>query len=317
MIDYLDEDVAYLLGMLIARGTIYEHQGNYTITIEIPYSNIEIDDPPYNPKGDRNALLVSVDKIINRLGGLIGFNPSKNQGDNSVSIVIDIPRRTILIRDIEMLLKDKKDYTEFLIPDEILKSPINIKKEFMRGFADINGKVRASNDYISGEHRIYIDILNHNWKLPIQLCKFLQKDLNIPVQSLTWGHPNLRNKINEKWTKREHQIKIFNNDFESIGFYIEHKNTKSIEFAEENKSRGYSSRFCDPLIRMQRRRKKKDAHIDENNEDLPEELRGKHYDAGWQICKDLGCNEFNRQSSIENHIESKKKRKKKEKDSNE
>ena len=127
----------------------------------------------------------------------------------------------------------------------------------------------------------------------------------------------LRNKINEKWTKREHQIKIFNNDFESIGFYIEHKNTKSIEFAEENKSRGYSSRFCDPLIRMQRRRKKKDAHIDENNEDLPEELRGKHYDAGWQICKDLGCNEFNRQSSIENHIESKKKRKKKEKDSNE
>jgi len=82
MVDYLDEDVAYLLGMLVARGTISEHRGHYTISIEIPYSNIQIDDYPWNSEGDKNALLVSIDKIINRLSELTTNTPAKISGDN-------------------------------------------------------------------------------------------------------------------------------------------------------------------------------------------------------------------------------------------
>ncbi len=305
MIDYLDEDVAYLLGMLVARGTIYEHRGHYKITIEIPYSNIQIDDPPYHLNGDRNALLVSIDKIINRLSELTTNTPTKYAGDNSVSIVFEIPRRTIFVRNIEMLLNNKKDYTEFNIPIQIFESPLNIKKEFIRGFADVNGKVRKTNDYYHGEHRIYIDVLNKNWKLPIQLCHLLQQHLNVPIQTLTWGHPNLRNSPKEKWTKREHQVKIFNNDFEEIGFYIEHKNKKSIEFTKENKKLGISSKFCDPLIKMARKPRVKPTHPDENNKDLPKELRKKHYDSFWEICRDLGCEEFNKQKSMGNYIKEK------------
>ncbi|MHA1492006.1 MAG: hypothetical protein ACTSRI_20440 [Promethearchaeota archaeon] len=303
MIDYLDEDVAYLLGMLVARGTISEHRGHYTIAIEIPYSYIQIDDPPWNSEGDRNALLVSVDVIINRLSELTTNTPNKRPGENSVSIVFEISRRTLFVRDLQMLLDNKRDYTEFSIPEEIFKSPINMKKEFMRGFADVNGKVRKSNAYFRGEHRIYIDILNNNWKLPIQLCDLLQHHLNIPIQTLTWGHPNLRNKPEEKWTKREHQIKIFNNDFEEIGFYIKHKNKKSLEFAKENEEKAVSGKMCDPLIKMQRKITINPFHPDESNIDLPEELKGKHYDSFWQICRDLGCNEFNKQHSIDNFIE--------------
>ncbi len=302
MIDYLDEDVAYLLGMLVARGTIYEHRGHYTISIEIPYSNIQIDDPPYDFSGDRNALLVSIDKIINRLSELTTNTPTKRAGDNSVSIVFEIPRRTIFVRDIEMLLNKKKDYTEFSIPIQIFESPLNVKKEFMRGFADVNGKVRKANDYYRGEHRIYIDVLNKNWKLPIQICQLLQNHLNVPIQTLTWGHPNLRNSPEEKWTKREHQIKIFNNDFEGIGFYIEHKNKKSIHFAKENKKLVVSCKFCDPLSKMTRKPRVKPTHPDENNKDLPKELRKKHYNSFWEICRDLGCEEFNKQKSMHDFI---------------
>ncbi|MHA1271801.1 MAG: hypothetical protein ACTSVV_15960 [Promethearchaeota archaeon] len=293
MIDYLDEDVAYLLGMLVARGTISEHRGHYTISIEIPYSYIQIDDPPYNPNGDRNALLVSIDVIINRMTELTMNTPTKRPGENSVSIIFEIPRRTIFIRDLQMLLENKKDYTEFLIPKEIFNTTIDIKKEFIRGFVDVNGKVRKSNAYFNREHRIYIDILNKNWKLPIQLCDLLQNHLNIPVQTITWGHPNLRNKPNEKWAKREHQIKIFNNCFKEIGFYIEHKNKKFLEFAKENEKKGVVCKKCDPLIKMQRKIQKNPPHIDENNVELPKEIRGKHYDTYWQICRDLGCKKFN------------------------
>ncbi|MHA1196165.1 MAG: hypothetical protein ACTSRH_09320 [Promethearchaeota archaeon] len=301
MIDYLDEDVAYLLGMLVARGTIQEERGHYIIKIEIPYSNIQIDDPPYNSLINKNSLLVSIDKIINRLSELTTNTPRKIIGDNSVSILFEIPRKTLFVRNILMLLENKKDYTEFRIPQQIFRSTLDIKKEFMRGFVDVNGKVRKANDFYNGEHRIYIDVLNKNWKLPIQLCHLLQDHLKVPVQTLTWGHPNLRNKQDEKWTKREHQIKIFNNDFKEIGFYIEHKNKKSIQFSIENEKMGVCGVFCDPLVKMTRKPRIKPAHPDEKNKDLPEEVRNKHYNSFWEICRDLGCDKFKKQKLIEKY----------------
>jgi len=197
------------------------------------------------------------------------------------------------------------DYTEFLIPEEIFQSPISYKKEFMRGFADVNGKVRKANAYYRGIHRVYLDILNKNWKLPIQLCDLLQNHLNIPVQTLTWGHPNLRDKPTEKMSKREHQIKIFNHMFEEIGFYIEHKNKKSLEFAQENRNKNIKVGKCYPLMKLQSKLRIKPDHPDENNDYLPEEIRGNHYNAYWQICKDLGCKEFEKQKSLIDLIEKK------------
>ncbi|MFX1504002.1 MAG: hypothetical protein ACFFDH_23775 [Promethearchaeota archaeon] len=301
MIDYLDEDVAYLLGMLIARGTISEHRDIFTITIEIPFSNIYTDDPPYSKDGDRNALLVSIDKITNRLHELIGFLPRKSPGEKSVSIIIEINRKTILIRDLLMFLGDARDYSNFLIPDQIFsEATIEEKREFMRGFADVNGKVRRSNRYISGENRIYLDILNPNWRLPIQICELLQNHLNIPVQTLTWGHPNIRqsNQPETTWMRREHQIKVFNNDFVQIGFYLDHKNQKNLEFAEENRKMGVEGKPCIPMIKSNRKVRIKGSHPDEDNVDLPIELRGTHYDSYWQICRDLGCKEFKDQKTI-------------------
>lgn len=303
MIDYLDEDVSYLLGMMVARGTISEYRGNYTISIEIPYSNLRIDDSPWDRKGDINALLVSVDVIINRLSELTPNTPEKQAGDDSVTLVFNYQKRTLFVRDLQMLLNNKKDYTEFSIPEEIYDSPLSYKKEFMRGFADVNGKVRKSNAYFEGKHRIYLDILNPNWKLPVQLCNLLQNHLNVPVQTLTWGHPNLRNKPDEKWTKREHQIKVFNNNFEEIGFYIEHKNKKNLEFAKENKEKEVTGKFCDPLAKMERKPRKNEPHPDESNKDLPIEIRDKHYDAYWQICRDLGCSAFDKQHSMNDFID--------------
>ncbi len=302
IIDYLDEDVSYLLGMLVARGTILEHRGHYTISIEIPYSNLRIGESPWDREGDINALLVSVDVIINRLSELTTNTPFKKPGDDYVSIVFEIHRKTLFIRDIQMLLNNKKDYTEFSVPEEIFISPISFKKEFMRGFVDVNGKVRKSNAYINGGHRIYIDVLNQNWHLPIQICDLLQNHLNIPVQTMTWGHPNLRNSPDQKWTKREHQIKVYNHDFESIGFYITHKNNKSQEFAKENKEKGISSSICDPIKKMERKIRKNPPHPDENDKDLPDEIRGNHYDTFWQICRDLGCKEFNQQKFMNNYM---------------
>ena len=39
--DYIDGDVAYLIGLLIARGTITESGGLRQLTIEFPYSSLK------------------------------------------------------------------------------------------------------------------------------------------------------------------------------------------------------------------------------------------------------------------------------------
>ena len=305
VMDYLDEDVAYFLGMLVARGSILIDSGTYIITIEIPYTNIQIDDPPYNDHGDVNALLRSVDKIIRRLKELITDDVDKIEGDRSVSIVITVKKRNILVRDLEMLLKGRVHFTEFLIPDEIFDAELSIQKEFMRGFVDVNGKVRSANYYYNKENRIYIDVLNTNWILPIQLCRLLQKYLDVPVQTLTWGHPNLRDTTKKTWLKREHQIKVFNNCFRSIGFYIDHKNKKFLELADENDTNELATIKCrdcvkcDPLIKMQRSPRVKPTHLEEGNEDLPIELRGNHYNSYWEICRDLECKAFDRQKTMD------------------
>lgn len=105
--------------------------------------------------------------------------------------------------------------------------------------------------------------------------------------------------------KREHQIKVFNNCFRSIGFYIDHKNKKFLELADENDTNELATikcrecDKCDPLIKMKRSPRVKPPHIEEGNEDLPEELKGNHYNSYWEICRDLGCKAFDRQKSMD------------------
>lgn len=56
------------------------------------------------------------------------------------------------------------------------------------------------------------------------------KEIDVPVQTIDFGHPNFRDgnlvKYNEgkpNFWKKEHQVKIFANEFLSVGFNIKHK----------------------------------------------------------------------------------------------
>jgi len=297
MLDYLDEDVAYFLGMIVARGTINETGSIKQLIIEFPYGYIETE----NVK-DRNSLLVSIDSVMDRVSELTEGSVRKIQKENSADIIIEFSRRTILWRDVQMLLHGYRNYNEFEIPEQIFKSPTSIQKEFIRGFSDVGAKVRLSNAYYNNQHRVYIDVLNSNWKLPIQICKLLQDYIGIPVQLITWGHPNIRDsgldryKNGDKYFwKKEHQIKVFAEDFEEIGFYIKHKQDAFIEFVQENKKLDRVSRFCEP---PKRETKNKPLHPMESAEEIPIAIRNNHYNSYWQICCDLGCERCKRQRTI-------------------
>jgi hypothetical protein len=294
MIDYLDADVAYLLGLIVARGELTESGGVKRIVIEFPFKNLEVEGVE-KKLVQRDKILLSLDPVIRRIQELADLNTRKEEAEQSVYLIMETLKETMFLRNIKHLLKGKTTHYEFEIPLEILQcDDENIKKEFVRGYADVAGSARAANRNKWGRHRIYLDVLNRNWRLPVQLCHLLQDHLSVPVDTITYGHPNIRDPELEEYKAgretawaREHQVKLFAEEFERIGFYMEHKREILKELAEYNRSENFArAEFCNPCKRVKAQKKK---HPGENSKLLPEEIRGKHFDSYRQICIALGC----------------------------
>lgn len=292
---FLDPDMAYLLGLIVGRGTIREVSGKRQLIVEYPFKNL-IAKGINKSFQAKDKILLSLDETINRLGELIEITPKKISNENSASIIIESNRYGILWRNIDHLLSNKRSFREMEIPDVLFETSEDIKKEFIRGIADVTGSIGTSCRDQAGRHRVYISILNDNWKLPMQICSLLQSQpLCIPVNTIDWGHPNTRNGHLRDYNKgakqvwaREHQLKVYAEYFEKIGFRIIHKNEILKELAEENR-KNFPERkpsLCNP---SKKRIKQRAPHPEEISEKLPLELRGKHCDAYWQICLELGC----------------------------
>jgi len=293
MTAYLDPDVAYLLGLIVGRGQIVTSGNATTISINFPFKK-----PKVEGFDQFNEFTRSVHKIRRRIQNLVegDVEVQDDEKEREVRLNISFHRRPVSLRNIQLLLQEKKSHYEFSTPTEIHehKDP-DVIREFLKGYADTAGNIRRANRDQSGRHRVYLDVLNPNWSLPVQLCSLLQDKTRVPVQHIIYGHPNLRDPQakggSEAWS-REHQIKIFAEDFRKIGFYISHKNEVLKILATENE-RNFPTRashFCNPAKggrRYQEKGKKK--HPGENAKTLPPELRGKHCNAYWEICAAMGC----------------------------
>jgi len=295
MSTFIDPDMAYLLGLIVGRGTIREISGMRQLIIEFPFRSLEA-------KGirtffdTRDKILLSLDDTINRLGELTEVMPKKVVSKNAVSIILESTKNSLLWRNVNKSLKGETSFREMEVPEIMYDANEEIKKEFLRGISDVTGSIGTGGRDQVGRHRVYISILNENWKLPIQICKLLQDaPLNIPVNTIDWGHPNIRNghatEYNEgreqAWA-REHQLKIYAEHFEPVGFRIIHKNEILKELAQYNRE-NFPDRKMALCIPSEKRQKQKCSHPEENSEKLPEALRGKHCDTYWQVCLELGC----------------------------
>lgn len=296
-IDYIDVDVAYLLGFIVARGKLSEEQRIKQIIIEFPFKNLEVEGITRRVV-QRDQILLSLREATKRVNELVDAQIRQEENAHTVYLIIETMKNSMFWRNIKTLLRGKTTYYEFSIPEEIFESSEDVKREFLRGYADVAGSARASNiDWggkEKGRHRVYLDVLNLNWTLPIELCHLIQDHLEVPVNTIAYGHPNIRDPRCIEYNKgridawaREHQIKIFADEFEKIGFYMTHKQEVLKELADYNKERGFGkAKFCNPPKKI---RTPKLPHPGENSEKLPKELRGKHFDSYWQICAILGC----------------------------
>ena len=289
--NYLDPDVAYFLGLIVARGTLHESSGDKKIIIEFPYKSLQA-------KGitkeyvQEDHLFYSITQIKERLQELTEADISINQQGHSYALIIRFLRNSLVWRNSNYLLKGSKSYYDFLVPQQIFLADTVIQKEFIRGIADCAGFIRESNNYMGGKRRVYLEISNKNWILPIQICELLQKYLEVPVQLIQWGHPNTREpkQIKKRTWAREHQIKIFAEAFKKVGFYVKYKQEILDDFVKADQKISGKINICNPYPPI-RRITKKPKHPEEKSPLIHPKLRGKHYNAYWQICVDLGCNQ--------------------------
>ncbi|NLN73510.1 MAG: hypothetical protein GX140_04620 [Bacteroidales bacterium] len=291
--NFLTPDISYLLGLITGRGEIQYNQDIKKIIIDFEFKTLK--STAITKTFDQKLhIQTSLDKIVVRLQNM-GINVLKDVSDNRISLVLKWDKEDISWLFIKYLINGTRfSYHDFQVPEPIFESTVANKKEFIRGISDVTAYVRASNYYgfSAGQpkrYRVYIEITQKNWHLPPQLCQLLQS-VDVPVQNINYGHPNLRDPNNKKggrfWAK-EHQMKIFADDFQKIGFYISHKEEALIELAESNNLNFEDGiPLCDGTTS---RKKTKPIHPDENDSELPMEIKGKHFDGYKEICKCLNC----------------------------
>ncbi len=287
--DYIDADVAYLLGLIVARGTLKETESVRQLIIEFPYSSLQL-------KGEtsefdqESEISLGLHSIRNRLVDLLEADIEIVHRQTSIDLVVRFLRNNMARRNLLLLLDGKTAHPYFHIPHVLFNPnlPHDVKVQFVRGFADVAGNIRHANRYVDGRHRVRLDVLHslHNWELPVQLCSLLQQHLQVPVQLITWGHPNMGRAF------REHQINIFAEPFLHIGFSFRHKQRLLEEFAERDRKRHPNASYhpC-PAVRRIRKQKAADPAVNDERH-LDARLVGKHFDAYFQICKALGCKQL-------------------------
>lgn len=302
----LNPDMAYLLGMIVGKGRIIRHNRETEIDINIPHKNLTIEG-----ENTQQSVKASLLDIIGRLTPLVGANIVWDTSKTNIAhISFSKPNGDYLIRTINEYLKKNVSWRDFGIPQEIFSATKDIKIEFLRGIADVTAHIRKSNvawkDY---EYRVYFEIVD-NWDLCIDIANLL-KELDIPVQTIRFAHPNIvdpnlikYNAGSKEFWNKEHQIKIWAEEFERIGFNIDHKNKLLKKYADLNRknweeAKKDSKKYKNmPISEIHHKfywetkkiNKSKKTHPEEKSTKLPKKVR-KHFDSWKDMAKELGYEE--------------------------
>ena len=122
VMDYVDADVAYLLGLITARGRISQSGGERQIVIEFPYQSLEVEGIATTFEAEvaiRQGLLRPIEK---RVSELTGANVEMIDKGKSVDLVLRFFGNTMMWRNILMHTQNRLGFEHFLVPDDILFS---------------------------------------------------------------------------------------------------------------------------------------------------------------------------------------------------
>ncbi|MCI9193352.1 MAG: hypothetical protein HFE92_08160 [Acutalibacter muris] len=220
----MNREMSYLLGMICGNGEVRRGASETTISIEIPHKKLTTE----KNCDVRIYVRASITDIRTVLEPLVGTGLNFTQQDNYSIISFTKRNDEYIMREILRYIGNAVSHENIRIDEEVFSFTHDEKISFLQGFADVTGYIRRSNYFFKPYmHRVYLEV-PHNWYLVSDICCLL-KDVNIPVQTIDWAHPNIRDGNLVKYEegkpdfwKKEHQIKIWANEFLPIGFAVLH-----------------------------------------------------------------------------------------------
>lgn len=221
--DYVDTDVAYLLGMLYGRGQLIEHGDvrRLVITLDIRRTLPKLPKGVETPAMDldvqnERALNIARRRINDLLDANVDVAPVR-KGETTLTAVFVKP--TIAWRDLKCLCSGGTDRSNFRLPSaflDLVRGQRALGEEFLRGFADVAVMPSAADNAWGGRIRIAFPVVNANIRFARQLVKLFEL-LGVAAPLLK-GTPESRG-----GSKKEHRIRPYVEDYESIGFHFSHK----------------------------------------------------------------------------------------------
>ncbi len=290
----MNAQMAYLIGMILGNGEIQRGNNTTTITVDIPHKNL-LDDEGREVMVYVRASLTDIRGIVEPL---LGYSLPITQTNRSTKISFTKPNQDYTMREILRFVGNGVHHSTMSMNNELFSMQTDEKKELIRGMADVTGYIRKSNIAFgqNGAHRVYIEIPG-NWNMVIDVANML-KELDVPVQTIDFGHPNFRdpnlNKYNEGkhgYWKKEHQIKIWANEFLPIGFNISHKQRALRKYADELLRSMTADQTHKFYWEKSNRKRTRPAHPCENDFSLPSNIRGKHFESWTDLARELGYHE--------------------------
>lgn len=295
----MNTEMAYLLGMICGNGEVRRENRYTTISIRIPHKKLKTEEF----HDVKLYVKASITNIRDILEPLLSSDLRFSQGKHATELFFTKSNDDYLIREILRMIKSSTTRVTMRVPKEILNGSTDEKCYFLKGISDVTGYIRRSNQYYKKyEHRVYLEVPN-NWLLVVDLANLLTQ-IDIPIQTIDWAHPNMRdgflkkyNSGNVNFWKKEHQIKIWANEFLKIGFGIIHKQQALEKFAKElitgfEKDGKMPNEITHKFYwETANRKTKKPIHPMESDESIPDVLRGKHYESWKDIARELGYHE--------------------------
>lgn len=296
----MNNEMAYLLGMITGNGEIQRGSTTTTISIDVPHKKLETE----FQKEVGIYVKASITDIRQILEPLLGTSLKFIQNPNISILSFTKPNEDYLMREIMRYIGNAASTDTIRISPEVYRFTADERRQFVKGFADVTGYIRRSNYAFSEpNYRVYFEI-PHNWELVIDFANLL-KSIDIPVQNIDWGHPNMRdgNLIKYKqgrqdFWKKEHQVKVWAIEYQPIGFAVIHKQEALDYFAEKQRLHievDQQKNILDVTHRyyweISSRNHEKPVHPGEADEFIPEKIRGKHYNSWSEIAEDLGYSE--------------------------
>ncbi len=283
----MNTDKAYLFGLIIGGGIFGNAED--CLRIRLPYK--QWGSYETNPQ---RASEISRD-IMGFLSPLFrsvyNLNVSFETPASGIWYVICEGDLSELISDLQAYgISCEGDLRNNVSISDIVKELVddNLKRRFIAGLADTIGSTNPNHRRFTNEVQILsFELKGFNFSFVCDLCRLLYSINCLPDQIL-WNHPNFHctnNPYYRQWNKG-FKLRVQIDQYDKFGAVAFKTKAKSLK---ENRNLQQQTHTAIPCQEREIRAAKSCVHPAENDNRLPECIRGGHYLHNRHVCAVLGC----------------------------